>query len=46
VDIPTPAWFGPRQKQAPSYHSYKLDEARLQKDRSHLDHVSHLNQMQ
>src|SRR5712664_3637012 len=42
VDMPTPAWFGPRQKQAPGCHSYKLDEARLQKDRSHLDHVSHL----
>ena len=46
VDIPTPAWFGPRQKEAPGCHSYKLDEARLQKDRSHLDHVSQLDQMQ
>jgi len=27
VDKPTPAWFGPRQKQGPRRHSYKLDEA-------------------
>ena len=27
VDKPTPAWFGPRQKQGPDRRSYKLDEA-------------------
>jgi len=30
VDKPTPAWFGPRQKQGPDRRSYKLDEAGFQ----------------